>query len=80
VGTSVGVVPAKLAVSQTQTPDGPAIVLAWPAALAGAGLEATDGLVTAWEPVAVAPVLKDGRNTVTLRLSHVTGYFRLKLP
>jgi len=80
VGTSVGVVPATLAVSRTQTPDGPAIVLAWPAALAGARLETTDGPDTAWEPVAVAPVVNDGRNTVTLPLSHAAGWYRLKLP
>ena len=70
-----------ITINRTQTPDGPAIVLAWPTALVGAVLESAADPVTApWTPVSITPAVEGNLSTVMVPLSEVTGYFRLKLP
>jgi len=70
-----------ITVNRTQTPDGPAIVLAWPTALVGAVLEsAADPVTSPWTPVSITPAVEGEVSTVMVLLSEVTGYFRLKLP
>jgi len=76
-----GAPPPAITIKRTQTPDGPALVLAWPTALVGAVLESAAAPVTApWTPVSITPTVKGNLSTVMVPLSEVTGYFRLKLP
>lgn len=77
---ALSVLPLAVSVSRVQTAEGPAVVLAWPAALTGAALESVPDLGAGpWGPVNITPVLSGDRNTVTLPPGAASGYFRLRL-